>query len=145
MICIWTHFISLPAFSVAFSSNCILAFHVACSLRFMLRSPCVSHCILLMLRFPRIAFSLFILRSSCVSYCVLPVLRSSHVAFSSNCVHFALPVAFAFFPISVLPVLRSTRVSYCYSGASLWNSFPQEIRELQSFAQFKKAIAKHNN
>ena len=35
--------------------------------------------------------------------------------------------------------------SFCYSGASLWNSFPQEIRKLQSFAQFKKAIAKHYN
>ncbi len=33
--------------------------------------------------------------------------------------------------------------SFCYSGAILWNSLPQDIRKLQSFAQFKKAIAEY--
>ncbi len=35
--------------------------------------------------------------------------------------------------------------SFCYSGAILWNSLPQDIRKLQSFAQFKKAIAEYYN
>ncbi len=35
--------------------------------------------------------------------------------------------------------------SFCYSGATLWNSLPQDIRKLQSFAQFKKAIAEYYN
>ena len=35
--------------------------------------------------------------------------------------------------------------SFCYSGAILWNSLPQDIRKLQSFAQFKKAIAVYYN
>ena len=29
--------------------------------------------------------------------------------------------------------------SFCYSGALLWNSLPQEIRKLQTQAKFKKA------
>jgi hypothetical protein len=33
--------------------------------------------------------------------------------------------------------------SFCYSGAALWNSLPQDIRKLQSFAQFRKAIAEY--
>ena len=33
--------------------------------------------------------------------------------------------------------------SFCYSGAVLWNSHPQDIRKLQSFAQFRKAIAEY--
>ena len=35
--------------------------------------------------------------------------------------------------------------SFCYSGAILWNSLPQDIRKLQSFPQFKKAIAEYYN
>ena len=30
--------------------------------------------------------------------------------------------------------------SFCYSGALLWNSLPQEIRKLQTQAKFKKAL-----
>ena len=33
--------------------------------------------------------------------------------------------------------------SFSYSGALLWNSLPQDIRKLQSFAQFRKAIAEY--
>jgi hypothetical protein len=30
--------------------------------------------------------------------------------------------------------------SFCYSGAVLWNTLPQNIRRLKSFSQFKKAV-----
>ncbi len=30
--------------------------------------------------------------------------------------------------------------SFCYSGALLWNSLPQEIRKLQTQAEFKKLL-----
>ena len=33
--------------------------------------------------------------------------------------------------------------SFCYSGALLWNSLPQEIRKLQTQAKFKKAVSKY--
>ena len=33
--------------------------------------------------------------------------------------------------------------SFSYSGALLWNSLPQDIRKLQSFAQFRKAVAEY--
>ena len=33
--------------------------------------------------------------------------------------------------------------SFSYRGALLWNSLPQDIRKLQSFAQFRKAIAEY--
>jgi hypothetical protein len=33
--------------------------------------------------------------------------------------------------------------SFCYSGALLWNSLPQEIRKLQTQAKFKKAVNKY--
>ena len=33
--------------------------------------------------------------------------------------------------------------SFCYSGALLWNSLPQDIRKLQSFANFRKTIAEY--
>ena len=33
--------------------------------------------------------------------------------------------------------------SFCYSGALLWNSLPQDIRKLQAFAQFRKEIAEY--
>ncbi len=33
--------------------------------------------------------------------------------------------------------------SFCYSGAILWNSLPQEIRKLQTQAKFKKAVNKY--
>jgi hypothetical protein len=33
--------------------------------------------------------------------------------------------------------------SFCYSGALLWNSLPQEIRNLQTQAKFKKAVNKY--
>ena len=35
--------------------------------------------------------------------------------------------------------------SFCYSGAVLFNSFPQNIRKCQSLPQFKKAINKYYN
>jgi hypothetical protein len=35
--------------------------------------------------------------------------------------------------------------SFCYSGAYLWNSLPQDIRKLQIFPQFKKAVDKYYN
>jgi hypothetical protein len=35
--------------------------------------------------------------------------------------------------------------SFCYSGAYLWNSLPQDIRKLQTFPQFKKAVDNYNN
>ena len=35
--------------------------------------------------------------------------------------------------------------SFCYSGAYLWNSLPQDIRKLQTFPQFKKAVNKYYN
>jgi hypothetical protein len=33
--------------------------------------------------------------------------------------------------------------SFCYSGAVLFNSLPQDIRKCQSLPQFKKAINKY--
>ena len=33
--------------------------------------------------------------------------------------------------------------SFCYSGAVLFNSLPQDIRTCQSLPQFKKAINKY--
>ena len=35
--------------------------------------------------------------------------------------------------------------SFCYSGAVLFNSLPQNIRKCQSLPQFKKAINKYYN
>ena len=35
--------------------------------------------------------------------------------------------------------------SFCYSGALLWNSLPQEIRMLQTQAKFKEAVNKYYN
>ena len=35
--------------------------------------------------------------------------------------------------------------SFCYSGAVLFNSLPQNIRKCQSLPQFKKAISKYYN
>ena len=35
--------------------------------------------------------------------------------------------------------------SFCYSGAYLWNSLSQDIRKLQTFPQFKKAVDKYYN
>ena len=30
--------------------------------------------------------------------------------------------------------------SFCYSGAQMWNSLPEELRMLDSFPQFRRAI-----
>jgi hypothetical protein len=35
--------------------------------------------------------------------------------------------------------------SFQYSGVVLWNSLPENIRMLQSFAQFRKAVNKYYN
>ena len=35
--------------------------------------------------------------------------------------------------------------SFCYSGAVLFNSLPQNIRKCQSLPQFKQAINKYYN
>ena len=44
-----------------------------------------------------------------------------------------------------LPKLRTNYLkrSFCYGGALLWNSLPQEIRKLQSQAKLKKAVNKY--
>ena len=44
-----------------------------------------------------------------------------------------------------LPKARTNDLkrSFCYSRALLWNSLPQDIRKLQSFAQFRKTIAEY--
>ena len=38
------------------------------------------------------------------------------------------------------PRINYLKRSFCYSGAYLWNSLPQDIRKLQTFPQFKKAV-----
>ena len=40
---------------------------------------------------------------------------------------------------------RTNYLSFCYSGALLWNSLPQEIRMLQTQAKFKEAVNKYYN
>ena len=42
------------------------------------------------------------------------------------------------------PRTNDLKRSFCYSGALLWNSLPQDIRKLQSFAQFRKTIAEYH-
>ena len=45
-----------------------------------------------------------------------------------------------------LPKPRTTYLkSFCYSGALLWNSLPQEIRKIQSMSKFKEAVNKYYN
>ncbi len=41
------------------------------------------------------------------------------------------------------PQTNYLKRSFQYSGALLWNSLPENIRTLQSFAQFRKAVNKY--
>ena len=43
------------------------------------------------------------------------------------------------------PLTDYMKKSFCYSGAVLFNSLPQNIRKCQSLPQFKKAIDKYYN
>jgi hypothetical protein len=44
-----------------------------------------------------------------------------------------------------LPRTNYLKRSFFFAGAYLWNSLPQDIRKLQTFPQFKKAVGEYYN